>query len=206
MYAPPVGRWISEDPVGYVDGPNRYLYTDNGPVMRQDPSGLKLISSEIKECDGYIKGDLIWDNFSSHGYVLVSGIGYGYYQKHLNSIGVGEVRSGDESTYPPATGAINPPHGGKGAYAVCVDVMIEDCCIDKLKHKAGALSYITKVTSTPGTYTAGVNDCFTFRREVVNQARIAGWTGKCTVSNPPCGTLGAGHNYSEIVKLPPGCI
>jgi hypothetical protein len=40
MYTPHVGRWLSEDPAGYVDGPNRYLYVTNGPTGRSDPSGL----------------------------------------------------------------------------------------------------------------------------------------------------------------------
>lgn len=40
MYLPPTGRWLSEDPAGYVDGPNQYLYVRNNPINRVDPSGL----------------------------------------------------------------------------------------------------------------------------------------------------------------------
>jgi len=40
MYLPPTGRWLSEDPAGYVDGPNQYLYVRNSPVNFVDPSGL----------------------------------------------------------------------------------------------------------------------------------------------------------------------
>lgn len=41
MYTPHVGRWLSEDPAGYVDGPNRYLYVNNSPITHADPSGRK---------------------------------------------------------------------------------------------------------------------------------------------------------------------
>ena len=38
-YDPDLGRWISEDPVGFVDGPNRYAYVRNSPVRLFDPDG-----------------------------------------------------------------------------------------------------------------------------------------------------------------------
>ena len=40
MYTPHVGRWLSRDDAGFIDGPNRYLYVKNGPVDVSDPSGL----------------------------------------------------------------------------------------------------------------------------------------------------------------------
>lgn len=39
-YAADMGRWYSQDPVGFIDGPNRYRYVNNGPLTRIDPSGL----------------------------------------------------------------------------------------------------------------------------------------------------------------------
>ena len=38
-YDPEVGRWLSEDPLGFVDGPNRYAYVRNNPIRYLDPSG-----------------------------------------------------------------------------------------------------------------------------------------------------------------------
>jgi hypothetical protein len=43
MYAPPTGRWLSEDPAGYVDGPNQYLYVRNNPINMTDPSGNEIL-------------------------------------------------------------------------------------------------------------------------------------------------------------------
>lgn len=38
-YAPGVGRFISEDPIGLEGGINRYVYVDNAPTMYVDPTG-----------------------------------------------------------------------------------------------------------------------------------------------------------------------
>ena len=39
-YAPHLGRYLSRDPVGMLDGPNVYTYAGNNPVDRADPLGL----------------------------------------------------------------------------------------------------------------------------------------------------------------------
>lgn len=35
-----VGRWLTADPLGYVDGPNLYAYVGNNPLTNVDPYGL----------------------------------------------------------------------------------------------------------------------------------------------------------------------
>ncbi len=41
MYDPTIGRWISEDPIGFAGGdPNLYRYVGNSPTNATDPSGL----------------------------------------------------------------------------------------------------------------------------------------------------------------------
>lgn len=39
-YAPEIGRWTTLDPLGFADGPNRYAYAQNNPMMRVDLYGL----------------------------------------------------------------------------------------------------------------------------------------------------------------------
>jgi RHS repeat-associated protein len=39
-YAPGLGRFISEDPIGFIGGANLYAYAMNSPVTWNDPSGL----------------------------------------------------------------------------------------------------------------------------------------------------------------------
>jgi RHS repeat-associated protein len=48
QYAPWLGRWLSADPAGPVDGPNLYTYARDNPLSRVDPTGLQ---SKEKERD-----------------------------------------------------------------------------------------------------------------------------------------------------------
>jgi hypothetical protein len=42
MYDPTIGRWISEDPIGFeAADPNLYRYVHNDPITKADPSGLQ---------------------------------------------------------------------------------------------------------------------------------------------------------------------
>lgn len=38
-YSPTIGRWITPDPAGFVDGPNLYTYVHNHPLNYTDPDG-----------------------------------------------------------------------------------------------------------------------------------------------------------------------
>ncbi|MFH1776994.1 MAG: RHS repeat-associated core domain-containing protein [Candidatus Omnitrophota bacterium] len=38
-YNPIIGRFVTSDPLGMVDGPNMYLYCGNDPVNKVDPDG-----------------------------------------------------------------------------------------------------------------------------------------------------------------------
>ena len=49
VYAPSVGRFISEDPA--KDGSNWYVYCANNPVMFVDPLGLILQSKKESDTD-----------------------------------------------------------------------------------------------------------------------------------------------------------
>ncbi len=39
-YDPVQGRWLTPDPLGFVDGPNLYAYVGNNPLIYVDPFGL----------------------------------------------------------------------------------------------------------------------------------------------------------------------
>lgn len=47
-YDPVIGRFISEDPLGFGAGVNFYAYVDNNPVNANDPSGLDPLSAIAK--------------------------------------------------------------------------------------------------------------------------------------------------------------
>jgi RHS repeat-associated protein len=41
-YSPQIGRFISEDPLGYLEGPNFYSYAQSDPIRLIDPLGLQV--------------------------------------------------------------------------------------------------------------------------------------------------------------------
>lgn len=51
---PAIGRFLTPDPAGFVDGPNLYAYVLNDPINLIDPSGLDcqvVTGSRIPRCD-----------------------------------------------------------------------------------------------------------------------------------------------------------
>jgi RHS repeat-associated protein len=48
-YEPQVGRFISEDPIGFDGGMNWYSYVENDPVNYDDPSGLQKAHGDLSQ-------------------------------------------------------------------------------------------------------------------------------------------------------------
>ena len=43
IYEPDSGRWLSIDPLNFIDAMAHYIYTMNNPVNRVDPSGANVV-------------------------------------------------------------------------------------------------------------------------------------------------------------------
>ena len=56
-YDPEIGRWLTPDPLGFVNGPNMYAYVDNNPINEIDPYGLFSWNRGWREAiKGVVKG------------------------------------------------------------------------------------------------------------------------------------------------------
>src|SRR5262249_3971061 len=52
-YLPTLGRWITQDPQSFEDGPNLYAYLSNSPLIHIDPYGLMSYDSWWSLQDDY---------------------------------------------------------------------------------------------------------------------------------------------------------
>jgi len=68
-YDPQIGRFISTDPLGFLDGPNRYLYAQAMPLTTIDPDGrlAKGAGTGVKDL-AVGTGELVWNIGGSLGY------------------------------------------------------------------------------------------------------------------------------------------
>ncbi len=98
-----LGRFISTDPSGWVDGPNVYAYVRGNPFIYTDPTGLETVFERIRQ-QGL--GTVLSENFSSIGekfkrprYRVVNppnhgpGMGRKVYAYALRAIGAPKVNS-----------------------------------------------------------------------------------------------------------------
>ena len=58
FYDPAIGRWISQDPAGYIDGSNLYAYLHNNPLNHLDRFGLATEANSQNKLEGYFYGEV----------------------------------------------------------------------------------------------------------------------------------------------------
>jgi RHS repeat-associated protein len=56
MYMPTVARWVSLDPLAFIDGMNQYRYVKNSSTTFVDPSGLKYIKCHCRRYQAIYPG------------------------------------------------------------------------------------------------------------------------------------------------------
>ena len=69
FYDPTVGRFTSEDPIGFKGGTNFYAYVFNNPISATDPSG---------EVTQLALGGPVWDNPWGHVALIIDGEVFSY--------------------------------------------------------------------------------------------------------------------------------
>ncbi|REK29519.1 MAG: RHS repeat-associated core domain-containing protein [Planctomycetota bacterium] len=65
-YDAALGRFISRDPAGYVDGANLYQYVGGTPVVLTDPSGLQPFrrTDDLSTKEYYVGYNIWWDRYN----------------------------------------------------------------------------------------------------------------------------------------------
>lgn len=58
FYDPSTGRWISQDPGGFIDGPNLYAYLHNNPLNHLDRFGLATEANSQNKFEEYYYGEV----------------------------------------------------------------------------------------------------------------------------------------------------
>ena len=114
-YDPEIGRFISEDPLGYEGGINLYAYVGNNPLIHNDPTGNAVTPETVWDVanvglgvyslqDNLRNGSYGWaaldaiglayDGFATAVPILPAGAGYGLQAfRTANSVGNGVVDS-----------------------------------------------------------------------------------------------------------------
>ena len=92
-YDAKLGRWISRDPAGFVDGPNLYAYVGNNSISFWDPLGLKLIPVG-SDCEKKMINDAL-DKIKKHSSVGEKNIQTLQNSKHSHYISI--VYSGNSN-------------------------------------------------------------------------------------------------------------
>ncbi|RCS49492.1 RHS repeat-associated core domain-containing protein [Bremerella cremea] len=68
VYHPKLGRWLTKDPLGMVDGPNLYGYCGGDPINAVDPSGTVSFWDDPLDW-GYGPGGAVWDVGASQSWI-----------------------------------------------------------------------------------------------------------------------------------------
>ena len=82
-YSPTLGRWINQDPPGYINGANTYQFAASNPIGRLDPLGLWTLSLglainwQIFGLNINYSGGLVVDSDGHAGGYIVGGGGVG---------------------------------------------------------------------------------------------------------------------------------
>ncbi len=160
---PNVGRFTSEDPLGFVDGVNVYVYVLNTAPNFSDPTGLAMVGTGIKKC----KKTSPASGFP-HGWIEYNGTSSGFYPGGAtggssgNSCGYGglfgvpgEVHTPDEASFGPK---------------VCQDILLDNCKYDISIFKICVAS--TAPTATMNYWLLG-QSCYNWVSGVISACKDA---------------------------------
>ncbi|MDQ7837777.1 MAG: RHS repeat-associated core domain-containing protein [Thermodesulfobacteriota bacterium] len=139
-YDPNVGRFISEDPIGFEGGDvNLYAYVGNNPIMSNDPLGLCanisannrniLLASNINLPEAYIKVEGPFQPYVAAGGLISSGIATTMAGGTTTVIGYGSTPVTGPAGFVVGTAGLVTTATGIGQVAVGLDIYV-----DQIRH------------------------------------------------------------------------
>jgi RHS repeat-associated protein len=155
-YDAQVGRWVSEDPIGFKGGDrNLARLVHNDVIAQKDPDGLApqgYVLSGAKYCKAYHTSG-IWSYVSSHTFLAVNGESFGFYQKNNNPIGPGLIVENEFIEAPENVS------GESGFFSICQDIWIDGDCYDTKNFRDSMIEYKNFAKADPPFYVIGLMDC-----------------------------------------------
>ncbi len=129
-YDASIGRWLSEDPIGFDGGDaNQYHYCGNRPTKATDPTGTTTIIPIFPREGRWVDTGIKFCDATLHGYIKLSdGIGYGFYaESHIGGAqGIGD----DLATIGLVNGVVTNDDAIVYKDAPCRSILVNACCWD----------------------------------------------------------------------------
>ncbi|MBA3722574.1 MAG: hypothetical protein H0W88_09260 [Parachlamydiaceae bacterium] len=82
-----LGKWITQDPAGYIDGPNLYAYLQHAPIGKIDPFGLYSVDTADS---GLAYNDSVNTSFNAPYHPLKDALSDSGNEGHVNDIQAGD--------------------------------------------------------------------------------------------------------------------
>jgi RHS repeat-associated protein len=124
-YHPALGRWLSRDQAGYVDGMSRYEYVASEPVDRSDPEGLAAQGGApgADSAEGDSQEDVVWRELNDPEKVPIQP------KSQADLAKIKQQVTGQKPDGTPISGIAVPGFGGSltpGHHWISAD---KDCCL-----------------------------------------------------------------------------
>lgn len=186
--------WLSDpSPLGLYGGDaNLYRYVGDDPTNAIDPTGER---SQYKFYDPMEKGikppslpyvktgvyiaHTEWKKRVDpvgHTFLIVDGVGYGFFEVMNHAFGTGSLHSNDLDVYPLKRTQAELDAVAPGQfYSLASEIYVNSEEVDPVRFKLAVMTVIKQREAKPGSYSVFGRNCTTFAYDTINMAIRAAW-------------------------------